>query len=57
VEIWTRKDNVKRIADKFQVCFLVIQYLQINTILTAEQIPKNRFLGITTKGTSANNGP
>lgn len=53
MEIRTRKDTVQRIVDNFQVCFLVIQYLQINTILTDEQIPKKRFLAITTKASSS----
>ena len=35
--------EVKNIAHNFQVCFLVNHFLQTNTILTGEQIPKNRF--------------
>jgi len=53
VEIRTRKDIVKRIADNFQACFLAIQFLQINTTLTVEQIPKNRFLEMTAKARSS----
>lgn len=53
MEIRTMKDTVKRIVDNFQICFLVIQYLQINTILTSEQIPKKKFLGITTNASSS----
>jgi hypothetical protein len=53
VEISTRKDTVKRTADSFQVCFLVLQFLQINNILTGERIPKKRFLGMTAKARSS----
>jgi hypothetical protein len=49
VEICKRKDTVNSIADNIHVCFQVIQFLQINTILTGEQIPKNSFLGMTAK--------
>jgi len=34
--------EVKNIADNFRVCFLVNHFLQTNTILTGEQIPKNK---------------